>query len=92
MLPVESSDVMTGTTSDVTRVSRQLLNRALAHRTIGKPEAVVELIESPLCLSSEVTETINISGSYKVSSDNETARWNHILQKGPAAERMDGAT
>jgi len=60
---------MTGTTSDVTRVSRQLLNRALAHRTIGKPEAVVELMELPLCLCSEVTETINISGSYKVSSD-----------------------
>lgn len=60
---------MSGTTSDVTRISRQILNRTTASRTIPKQECMVELAELPLILCSEVTETVNLSGSYKVSSD-----------------------
>lgn len=60
---------MSGTTSDVVRVSRQMLNRSMANRIIPKQECMVELADLPLILSSEVTETINLSGSFKVSSD-----------------------
>lgn len=64
-----SAEVMTGTTSDVVRISRQILNRSIANRTIPKQECMVELAELPLVLSSDITETINLSGSFKVSSD-----------------------
>lgn len=64
-----SAEVMTGTSADVVRVSRQILNRSMANRIIPKQECMVELADLPLVLSSEVTETINLSGSFKVSSD-----------------------
>ena len=60
---------MTGTSSDVVRVTRQILNRAVSHRTIPKQECMVELAGLPLVLCTEVIETVNLSGSYKITSD-----------------------
>ena len=53
---------------DVVKIARQILNRGNAHRTIPKQECMVELAELPLTLCSEITETISLSGSYKLSS------------------------
>lgn len=59
---------MSGSQHDVIKVARQILNRGNAHRTVPKQECMVELAELPLVLCSETTETINLSGSYKLSS------------------------
>jgi hypothetical protein len=66
-----SADVVTGNQDDVVRVSRQLLNRGNAHRTISKQECMVEQADMPLVLCTEVTETINLSGSYKLTGGHE---------------------
>lgn len=58
-----------GTSADVVRITRQILNRSSANRTIPKQEVCTEVGELPLTLSTEVTETVNLSGSYKLSSD-----------------------
>ena len=63
-----SSAVMTGDTTDVVRISRQILNRSIAHRTIPKQECMVELAGLPLTLCSEHIEPVNISGSYHIKS------------------------
>lgn len=60
---------MAGTSADVVRITRQILNRSSANRTIPKQEVCTEVGELPLTLSTEVTETVNLSGSYKLSSD-----------------------
>lgn len=81
-----SAEVMSGTTSDVTRVTRQMLNRTLANRTIPKAECMVSSIELPLQISSEVTETINISGSYKITSDSHkdlVSQYRRIAEDNP---------
>lgn len=59
---------MSGTEHDVIKLARQILNRGNAHRTIPKQECMVELAELPLIICSEITETVNLSGSYKLSS------------------------
>lgn len=64
----QSSDVMTGNRTDVIRSARQILNRSTAHHTIPKQECMVELAELPLVLCSEDFETVNLSGSYKLTS------------------------
>lgn len=63
-----SADVSTGNEHDVMKVARQILNRGSAHRTVSKQECMVELTELPLVLCSETTETVNLSGSYKLGS------------------------
>ena len=63
-----SSEVMTGNKEDVIKISRQILNRSTAQRTIPKQECMVELADLPLVLCSEQIETINLSGSYKLTS------------------------
>ena len=65
---LKSSEVMTGTSADVTKVARQILNRSIAHRTIPKQECMVELANLPLVLCSETFETVNLSGSYRLTS------------------------
>jgi len=59
---------MTGDKSDVKRITRQLLNRGSASRTIPKQECMVELADLPLVVCTEMTETVNLSGSYKIKS------------------------
>ena len=59
---------MTGDKNDVVRISRQILNRSIAHRTIPKQECMVELAKLPLTSCSENIETVNISGSYTIKS------------------------
>lgn len=81
-----SADVMAGTSADVVRITRQILNRSSANRTIPKQEVSAELGEMPLVLSSEVTETINLSGSYRLSSDTHADlvnRYRRIAKNNP---------
>lgn len=49
------------------KVSRQILNRGSAHRIVPKQECMVELAELPLVMCSELTETISLSGTYKLT-------------------------
>ena len=63
-----SAEVITGSQLDVVKIARQILNRGSAHRTVSKQECMVELTDLPLVLCSEMTESINLSGSYKLSS------------------------
>lgn len=77
---------MTGTTADVIRLTRQILNRSSAARTIPKPECMVEVGDMRLTLSSEVTEAINLSGSYKISSETHADlvnRYRRIAKNNP---------
>ena len=66
-----SSEVFTGGQDDVIKVARQILNRGNAHRVIPKQECIVELSDLPLVLCTESTETINLSGSYKLTGGHE---------------------
>ena len=43
LLYVSSADEVSGNEYDVKRITRQLLNRAVAHRTIPKQECMVEV-------------------------------------------------
>ena len=47
------------------------MNRSAASRVIPKQECMVELSDLPLVLCTESTETINLSGSYKLTGGNE---------------------
>ena len=88
----KSAETMTGTTADVIRVSRQMLNRSIASRTIPKQECMVELAELPLVLSSDTTETINLSGSYKIKSDTHrdlVSQYRKIAKSNPTMSLHD---
>ena len=77
---------MAGTSADVVRIARQILNRSSANRTIPKQEMCAEVGEMPLVLSTEVTETINLSGSYRLSSDTHADlvnRYRRIAKENP---------
>lgn len=62
---------MTGSDLDVVKVARQILNRGNAHRTIPKQECMVELADLPLVICTEFTETVNLSGSFKLTSGHQ---------------------
>ena len=61
-----SSDDISGNIYDVKRVTRQLLNRAVAHRTIPKQESMVELGQLQLVECTEKIEPVSLSGCYKL--------------------------
>lgn len=56
-----------GDQEDVVKVARQILNRGNAHRTIPKQECMVELAELPLVICTELTESISLSGTFKLT-------------------------
>ena len=56
----------TGDNADIIRLTRHLLNRAIANRVISKQECMVHLAGLDLVLCSEIIEIVSISGSYKV--------------------------
>jgi hypothetical protein len=58
----------------------------MANRIVSKQECMVEISELPLTQCSEITETINISGSYKVSSESHSdmvSRYRKIAKSRP---------
>ena len=61
-----SSDDVSGNIYDVKRVTRQLLNRTVAHRIIPKQESMVELGQMPLVECTEKIEAVSLSGCYKL--------------------------
>ena len=66
LLCASSADEVSGGEYDVKRITRQLLNRAVAHRTIPKQECMVEVGQLDLVLCSEKIEPVSISGCYKL--------------------------
>lgn len=61
-----SCDDVSGNIYDVKRVTRQLLNRAVAHRTVPKQESMVELGQLQLVECTEKIEPISLSGCYRL--------------------------
>src|SRR5687767_14311667 len=83
-----SQDV-SGTTNDVKRIARKLLNKTTKDKVISKQECMCHLAKLDLVLCSESFETVSISGEYRLCTDGEskstflpkyakrdTTRWN----------------
>lgn len=81
-----STDILTGNIIDVEKIARQILNRGNAHRTVPKQECMVEDGDLPLVISTERTETISLSGSYKLRSsshNNLVSRYRSVAAANP---------
>src|SRR5687767_12979890 len=65
-----SQDV-TGSTNDVKRVARKLLNKTTKDKVIFKQECMCHLAKLPLYLCSESFETVSISGEYRLCTSGE---------------------
>src|SRR5688572_12022804 len=65
-----SQDV-TGSTNDVKRVARKLLNKTTKDKVISKQECMCQLAKLPLYLCSESFETVSISGEYRLCTSGE---------------------
>ena len=65
-----SQDV-TGSTNDVKRVARKLLNKTTKDKVISKQECMCHLAKLPLYLCSESFETVSISGEYRLCTSGE---------------------
>ena len=65
-----SQDV-TGTTSDVKRIARKLLNKTTKDKVIFKQECMCHLAKLDLFLCSESNETVSISREYCLCTSGE---------------------
>ena len=70
-----------GTNRDMIKLSRHLLNRSVANRTISKQEAMCELGDLDLVICTESIETVSLSSSVKINyggknSDNVVQKYN----------------
>src|SRR5688500_18486780 len=66
-----SQDV-SGTTSDVTRITRKLLNKSTKVKVISKQECMQHLAKLDLFLCSESIETVSISSKYHLCTFNDS--------------------
>src|SRR5687767_8820906 len=66
------SQEVSGTTNDVKRIARKLLNKTTKDKVISKQEFMCQLAKLDLFLCSEVIETVSISGEYCVSISGES--------------------
>ena len=69
----------TGTNRDVIRLSRHLLKRSVANRTISKQEAMCELGDLDLVICTESIETVSLSASIKIKYGEKDST--NIVQK-----------
>ena len=60
-----------GTTSDVKKIAKKLLNKISKDKVISKQECMCHLAKLDLFLCSESIETVSISGEYRLSTSNE---------------------
>ena len=79
---------MTGCQADVSKIARQILNRSIAHRTIPKQECMVELAQLPLVICTESFETVNLSGSYRLTSSTHYDLISRYRRMAPANPNM----
>src|SRR5688572_26840617 len=66
-----SQDV-SGTTTDVKRIARKLLNKTTKDKVISKQECMCHLAKLNLFLCSESIETVSISGEYRLCTSGES--------------------
>ncbi len=62
---------ISGTTSDVKKVARKLLNKTTKDKVISKQECMCHLAKLDLFLCSESIETVSISGEYRLCTFGE---------------------
>src|SRR5688500_12675509 len=85
------SQNVSGTTNDVKRIARKLLNRTTTDKVISKQECMCYWTKLDLVLCSESFETVSISGEYRLCTDgkskstflpkyakSDTTRWNDM--------------
>jgi len=85
------SQEVSGTTNDVKRIARKLLNKTTKDKVISKQECMCHLAKLDLVLCSESIETVSISGEYRLCTPGEskssflakyakrdTAKWNDM--------------
>jgi hypothetical protein len=63
---------VSGTTNDVKRIARKLLNKTTKDKVISKQECMCHLAKLDLVLCSESIETVSISGEYHLCTDGES--------------------
>src|SRR5688500_19175408 len=62
---------ISGTTNNVKRIARRLLNKTSKDKVISKQECICHLAKLDLFLCSESIETVNISGEYRLCTSGE---------------------
>jgi len=62
---------ISGTTNDVKRIARKLLNKTSKDKVISKQECMCHLAKLDLYLCSESIETVSISGEYRLCTSEE---------------------
>src|SRR5688572_5851529 len=62
---------ISGTTNDVKRIARKLLNKTSKDKVISKQECMCHLAKLDLFLCSESIETVSISGEYRLCTSEE---------------------
>ena len=65
------SQDISGTTNDVKRIARKLLNKTCKDKIISKQECMCHLAKLDLFLCSESIETVSISGEYRLCTAGE---------------------
>ena len=63
---------VTGTTNDVKRIARKLLNITTKNKVISKQESMCHLAKLNLYLCSESIEIVSISGEYRLCTSGES--------------------
>ena len=82
---------MSGTTSDVKKIAKKLLNKTTKDKVISKQECMCHLAKLDLFSCSESIETVSISGEYRLCTSGEskysflakyakrdTSKWNQL--------------
>src|ERR687890_2111746 len=62
---------ISGTTNDVKRIARKLLNKTSKDKVISKQECMCHLVKLDLFLCSESIDTVSISGEYRLCTSGE---------------------
>ncbi len=62
---------ISGTTNDVKKIARKLLNKTTKDKVISKQECMCHLAKLDLFLCSEFIETVSISGEYRLCTSGE---------------------
>lgn len=65
------SQDISGTTNDVKRIARKLLNKTSKDKVISKQECMCQLAKLELFMCSESIETVSISGEYRLCTSGE---------------------
>ena len=64
-------DDVSGTSKDVKRIARMLLNKTTKDKVISKQECMCHLAKLDLFLCSEAIETVSISGEYRLCTSGQ---------------------